>query len=49
MLDPKENREIWLKAANESRGKISGRVKTALKDTAKVCAVFALPTVTGIP
>lgn len=31
MLNPKENREIWLKAANESRGKISGRVKNGIE------------------
>lgn len=31
MLDPKENREIWLKAANESRGKISERVKSGIE------------------
>ncbi len=31
MLDPKENREIWLKAANESREKISGRVKNGIE------------------
>lgn len=48
MPDPKENREIWLKAANESRGKISGRVKNGIKRYRKGL-LFALPTVTGIP